>query len=1276
MLQALFRDGLTSIPATDGWQVRPGIRPEAFRITATTTEHGLSAATLTDNSGNITNQVPYPVYVVTAIGTNDGSGTASTSTYQYSGGTYFYSTPTDHKFAGFKIVTETDAAGNVTKTYYHTGNGTDSAHGEYADNFWKIGKPYRVEQYDNAGNLYKLTVSKWDSASLGGNAAFVKLVQKTELDYDGLSTHKDSAETYAYDNTTGNQIQKVQLGQVMASSDGSFTDTGSDDITTSTSYASSTTSGVISKPADVTITNHSGTKIRETQYFYDALGLGNVGAGNLTKEQDWKSGSTYITAVQNMYNGYGLITQQLDPRNNTTTYTYDTCNLYIATTTNPLSQSTAYQYDYSTGKTTQTTDPNGNQFQAVYDGLGRTLASIAPDPANPGSLATTTAYVYTDTPNGVSVYKIDYLTATTSIDTYTYYDGLNRLIQTRKSAEDAGNYKVTDRAYNSLGLLQKESFPYFASGSSKTTPTTTTALFTTYTYDPLRRILTIANAVGTTTNAYSNWKIATTDPRGKEKDIYNDAYGNLVQVDEHSGTSTYSTYYSFDGSRDLLSITDALGNVRSFTYDGLGRRLTAQDLHASSASTFGSWTYVYDDAGNLTMQTDPNGINSSSTYDKLNRILTDKSPLSGSTSYLYDSGTKGKGHIFVGITSGGGSTRYAAYNGLGLVTQEVTSIASINYTTNYTYDRQGNLLTITNPDNSVVQYTYNLAGLPETVSYQPSGGSLAMVISNFDYSPTEQPAVIAYANGVTTTNTYDAAHLYRLSQKTSTLPGSGNAQNISYTYDADGNITQIADTSISGAARTVAYAYDDFSRLTMASSTNASTTNYLQNFSYDPLGNMLSGPAGTYSYGPTASSTYANPDALTGITVGSTTRPFNYDNNGNLISSGTSTYAWDYRNELTQSVTANGTSTYGYGYDRRRLKLIENGVTTTFPSIYYNVTTNGSSTTTIKHVFVNSIPVVTVTDATAPTSTALRYVLNDHLNGTNIMTDASGTIVETLDYYPYGQTRLDTKVGSYTGENRKFIGQESDSVSGLDYLNARYYDGGRDQFVSEDPSFLAIGDPNQVRQDTNQEQQAYLADPQQLNSYSYGRDNPITESDPKGRQASAAISLGIPELSLSGIALPITAVVGLITVAIPAAQWGLGGADALMNQTTQAIYYDQQRQMRFIPQPQIKLPEAPSLFPIPGGEEPPKLPDSKWLRWSIAGSLIIGGAADIYQNFQEEKQAAQEFNESQANTAKTKANGINKPYSSSATSERTTPQSDTQISAPDTHSTNKQKIYP
>src|SRR5882762_354956 len=53
-------------------------------------------------------------------------------------------------------------------------------------------------------------------------------------------------------------------------------------------------------------------------------------------------------------------------------------------------------------------------------------------------------------------------------------------------------------------------------------------------------------------------------------------------------------------------------------------------------------------------------------------------------------------------------------------------------------------------------------------------------------------------------------------------------------------------------------------------------------------------------------------------------------------------------------------------------------------------------------------------------------------------------------------------------------------------LQARYYDGSKGAFLSEDPVFL--GDPkSQV-----------LTDPQSLNSYSYANDNPITKSDPSG----------------------------------------------------------------------------------------------------------------------------------------------------------------------------------
>ena len=60
---------------------------------------------------------------------------------------------------------------------------------------------------------------------------------------------------------------------------------------------------------------------------------------------------------------------------------------------------------------------------------------------------------------------------------------------------------------------------------------------------------------------------------------------------------------------------------------------------------------------------------------------------------------------------------------------------------------------------------------------------------------------------------------------------------------------------------------------------------------------------------------------------------------------------------------------------------------------------------------------------------------------------------------------------------------------GRDLLNARYYESTRGQFLSQDPSFLSVGDPNQVKSVTGQDQRLFLTDPQQMNSYNYGRDN-------------------------------------------------------------------------------------------------------------------------------------------------------------------------------------------
>jgi RHS repeat-associated protein len=85
-------------------------------------------------------------------------------------------------------------------------------------------------------------------------------------------------------------------------------------------------------------------------------------------------------------------------------------------------------------------------------------------------------------------------------------------------------------------------------------------------------------------------------------------------------------------------------------------------------------------------------------------------------------------------------------------------------------------------------------------------------------------------------------------------------------------------------------------------------------------------------------------------------------------------------------------------------------------------------------------------------------------------------------------------------EQRKFIGEVSDGNTGLSYLHARYYDGGRGQFVSQDPVFWEVGQTKDGK--------SVLTNPQALNSYAYANNNPITLSDPNGRVVETVLDVG------------------------------------------------------------------------------------------------------------------------------------------------------------------------
>ena len=312
-----------------------------------------------------------------------------------------------------------------------------------------------------------------------------------------------------------------------------------------------------------------------------------------------------------------------------------------------------------------------------------------------------------------------------------------------------------------MGLLASQSLPYFSTGSSFTTPTTTSALFTNYTYDPLQRVLIAANAVGTTTDLYAKWTTTTTDPDGNVKDYTLDAFGNLAQVVEHIGTMLATTSYTYDALNDLATTTDSMGNVRAFSYDGLSRRLSAQDLHAPGHSPFGIWQYSYDNAGNLISQVDAKGSTTTRTYDVLNRLLTESNASTTQITNTYDSCTNGIGYLCVASSTSAKTQN--SYDILGRITFSTTTIASKSYATGYTYDRQSNMLTLASPNNIQTQYGYNIAGLISSISAVVNASSTP-IETIASYAPTGKPSLIQYPTGVSTTYTYDPAHLYRLTR--------------------------------------------------------------------------------------------------------------------------------------------------------------------------------------------------------------------------------------------------------------------------------------------------------------------------------------------------------------------------------------------------------------------------------------------------------------------------------------------------------------------------------
>ncbi len=120
-----------------------------------------SAQYLDESADNLLNpKNPLSLTTLRKITINDGFGNLSTTTYEYSGGLYYYNNEYDRRFAGFQKVKVIDSLGNYTLGYYHQGDTSSSTIGEYQDDQSKIGNIYRTETYDKNDSLYTKSVYK------------------------------------------------------------------------------------------------------------------------------------------------------------------------------------------------------------------------------------------------------------------------------------------------------------------------------------------------------------------------------------------------------------------------------------------------------------------------------------------------------------------------------------------------------------------------------------------------------------------------------------------------------------------------------------------------------------------------------------------------------------------------------------------------------------------------------------------------------------------------------------------------------------------------------------------------------------------------------------------------------------------------------------------------------------------------------------------------------------------------------------------------------------
>jgi RHS repeat-associated protein len=469
------------------------------------------------------------------------------------------------------------------------------------------------------------------------------------------------------------------------------------------------------------------------------------------------------------------------------------------------------------------------------------------------------------------------------------------------------------------------------------------------------------------------------------------------------------------------------------------------------------------------------------------------------------------------------------------------------------YSRRGLL----ESEDLVIRGTKTAAGYAEGAHPQRTS-----VIKALRYDAKGQKERADLGNGTVTRYFYDS-DTFRLRQLRTTRPGfeppfpnppsalrdEKVLQNLHYTYDPIGNITEIRDDAYEPAffqnqmvEAVSRYTYDALYRLARASGRENGAAagapsqfedppfevefpivapnalrNYTEEYRYDPVGNIemmrhQAGPRGSW----TRLYTYAGANnRLLATQVGDNpvdAIPYRYDTHGNMLNlarvAPAQSIRWGYHDMIHfLDLQGGGRAYYTYTADkqrtRKRLERLGSIVEERFDLGGLEISRKWQGGVLLEeiesiHLVEGARRTLLVDDilqtdnARLSTGPLYRYQCSNHLGSATLESDHETRIISYEEYHPYGTTAYQTiRRENETSKRYRYTGKERDDETGMSYHVARYYLPWLGRWLSADP--IGIGDG--------------------LNLYIYSSDDPVAYIDVSGTQAVRVSEVQLQRLS-------------------------------------------------------------------------------------------------------------------------------------------------------------------